>query len=50
MNPENDKPEIKVTINPDGVIAPALASLKECSQSVLFGLKSSDQITKITSS
>jgi len=43
-------PEIKVTLNQDGVIEPALKAIKECSQSVLFGLKSIDQISKLPES
>jgi hypothetical protein len=47
---QDNKPEIKVTLNQSGVIAPGLQAIKDCSQSVLFGLKSSDQITKLPES
>lgn len=42
-----DTPEVKITLQPDGVVAPTIHSLKECSESVLFGLKSIDQITSL---
>lgn len=47
METNDKKPEIKITISQDGVITPALTAIKECSQSILFGLKSIDQITKL---
>lgn len=44
---EENIPEIKISLNQAGVIAPGIQAINECSQSVIFGLKSSDQISKI---
>lgn len=44
----DDIPELKIGLQLDGVVRPTLTALKECSQSVMFGLKSSNQITSLT--
>jgi len=50
MTPEEEKPTLQIVLQPDGVVAPILIALKECSQTVLFGLKSIDQMTSLPES
>ncbi len=47
MAAEQEQFNLQILLQPDGVVAPMLNALKECSQSVLFGLKSIDQITTL---
>jgi hypothetical protein len=38
-------PEVKITLQPDGVVAPILNALKECSQTVLLGHKAVENLS-----
>ena len=47
MNQRTDKKKIKITLDPNAVINPLLKVLKECSNSILFGLQVAEIVKDI---